>query len=422
MKKVFSLGLLIAAMVLVTFSSCKPANTVKNVTKVRLSEQTKTIRVDEEFTLKATITPADAANKEVTWSTDKADIATVDNNGKVKGLAIGEATITVTTVDGNKTASCKVTVIDKNQATETDIYLFGYRGNLGAEGKHFYTLILTDKGMVNGDDVKDGPCYQITFCSDAPKSDKDFSPRMGTYQMGQPKQLEPMFIVRHDKFTFAGKFVSKKITTISPFVEGELVVEANKITFKGKDAANKEYKIAFAGTYEVKDLSPKPFGYEPTEKITITKEFNRGQLTFGKIEGNVKSIDMENGLDKDSILCWARFYVDKNATKLPEGTYNVNNTKATNTVSKSQGVEGNKATPSILCKITVESDGKPYISTPIYFFDNGTVTVTATDITFNVKSHFGSTLNLKYTGPMDVKNEAPKRAMTPIKTRKALKF
>jgi pullulanase family protein len=421
MKKVFSFGLLIAAIVLVAFSSCKPGNTVKNVTKVRLSEQTKTIKVDEEFTLKATVSPADAANKEVTWTSDQPTIASVDNNGKVKGLAIGEATITVTTVDGNKTATCKVTVIDKNQATETDIYLFGYRGNLGAEGKHFYTIILTDKGMVNGDDVKDGPCYYFTFCSDAPKSDKDFTPRMGTYQMGEKGQLEPMFIVKHDKFTYAGKFISKKITTISPFVEGELVVEANKITFKGKDAADKEYKIAFAGTYVVKDLSPKPFGMEPTQQTTITKEWNSGQLTFGKIEGNVKPIDMENGLDNDSILCWARFYVDKNATKLPEGTYNVNDTKAANTVSKSKGVEGNKVTPSILCKV-IESEGKIYISDPIYFFDNGTVTVTATDITFNVKSHFGSTLNLKYTGPMDVKNEAPKRAMAPIKTRKALKF
>ena len=113
MKKVFSLGLLIAAMVLVTFSSCKPANTVKNVTGVKLSETTKSIVVGGEFVLTATVSPTDAANKEVTWSTDKADIATVDNNGKVKGVKEGEATITVTTKDGNKTDKCKVTVTKK---------------------------------------------------------------------------------------------------------------------------------------------------------------------------------------------------------------------------------------------------------------------------------------------------------------------
>ena len=115
MKKVFSLGLLIAATILVTFSSCKPANTVKNVTKVKLNVTTKTIREGEEFTLKATVSPADAANKDVTWSTDKPAVATVEN-GKVKGIAVGEATITVTTKDGNKIDKCKVTVTAKSVA------------------------------------------------------------------------------------------------------------------------------------------------------------------------------------------------------------------------------------------------------------------------------------------------------------------
>ena len=415
MKKVFSFGLLIAATILVTFSSCKPGNTVKNVTKVRLSEQTKTIKVDEEFTLKATVSPADAANKEVTWSTDKADIATVDNNGKVKGLAIGEATITVTTVDGNKTASCKVTVIDKNQATETDLYLFAYRGNLGVDGKHFYSIMLMDKGMINGNDVKDGPVYSIFICSDAPKSDTDFSPRMGTYKMGEDGQFEPMFIVKNDKFTYAGKVVSKKITDPSPFVEGELVVEANKITFKGKDAADKEYKIAFAGTYEVKDLSP--FTGEPKKPTTIKKEWNSGQLGFGKVSNNIKPIILETGADAESMIAYVQFIVASDATKLTEGTYNVNDKQEAMTVMKSKGQSGSNVYPSIVCKLNGE-----YVEAPYYYFDNGTVTVTATDITFNVKSHFGSTLDLKYTGPMNVKSGAPKRAMTPIKTRKALKF
>ena len=64
-----------------------------------------------EFTLTATIEPEEATNKEVTWSSDKASVATVDNNGNVKGIAEGEATITVTTKDGGKTATCTVTVV-----------------------------------------------------------------------------------------------------------------------------------------------------------------------------------------------------------------------------------------------------------------------------------------------------------------------
>ena len=416
MKKVFSLGLLIAAMVLVTFSSCKPANTVKNVTKVRLSEQTKTIKVDEEFTLKATITPADAANKDVTWSSDKPTIASVDNNGKVKGLAIGDATITVTTADGNKTASCKVTVIDKNQATETDLYLFGYLGDLEVEGKYFYTIILTDKGMVNGNNVKDGPCYQITFCSDAPKApdNKDYSPKMGTYKMGQPKQLEPMFIVRHDKFTFAGKFANNKITVESPFVEGELVVEANKITFKGKDANDAEYDLIFDGTYTVEDASPKPFGDEPEEKTTITKEWKSGQIKMGKVEGNKKPFLLSTDRDSESMATFVLFWEKADATKL-DGTYNISDSEEPKTVVKSKGSINSSVYYSFYSKLTDNG----YVDKPYYFFDHGTVTVTAGKIEMHVTSHFGSTLNLTYSGDMTPKaNTAPQKArvcMSPLK-------
>ena len=60
----------------------------------------------------ATVAPADATNQNVTWKSDKPEIATVDANGKVTGVAVGEATITVTTEDGGKTATCKVTVSD----------------------------------------------------------------------------------------------------------------------------------------------------------------------------------------------------------------------------------------------------------------------------------------------------------------------
>lgn len=72
-----------------------------------------TLEVDGSETLTATVAPDNATNKKVTWKSDKPEIATVDANGKVTGVAAGEATITVTTEDGGKTATCKVTVSDK---------------------------------------------------------------------------------------------------------------------------------------------------------------------------------------------------------------------------------------------------------------------------------------------------------------------
>ncbi|MBR4227342.1 MAG: Ig domain-containing protein, partial [Candidatus Methanomethylophilaceae archaeon] len=80
------------------------------VTGVNLSAETATVDVGKSISLFATVLPANATNKAVTWSTSDASVATV-YNGVVTGVAVGNATITVTTVDGGFTASCQVTVV-----------------------------------------------------------------------------------------------------------------------------------------------------------------------------------------------------------------------------------------------------------------------------------------------------------------------
>ena len=77
---------------------------------VTLNKTVLTLETGASETLTATVAPAEATNKKVTWKSDKPEIASVDANGKVTGVAAGEATITVTTEDGSKTATCKVTV------------------------------------------------------------------------------------------------------------------------------------------------------------------------------------------------------------------------------------------------------------------------------------------------------------------------
>lgn len=66
--------------------------------------------IGNTLTLKATVLPPDATDKGVEWSSDREDVATVDASGKVTAKGNGKATITVTTQDQGKTASCKITV------------------------------------------------------------------------------------------------------------------------------------------------------------------------------------------------------------------------------------------------------------------------------------------------------------------------
>ena len=80
------------------------------VTEVSLNKSTISLVVGEEETLTATVAPSNASNKNVTWSSDDIEVATVDNSGKVTAVAAGTATITVTTEDGGFTATCEVTI------------------------------------------------------------------------------------------------------------------------------------------------------------------------------------------------------------------------------------------------------------------------------------------------------------------------
>ncbi len=83
---------------------------VINVSSVALDKTTVNLKKEETVKLNATIAPADADNKEVTYTSSNSAVAKVDNTGLVTALSSGEAVITVTTKDGSKTASCKVTV------------------------------------------------------------------------------------------------------------------------------------------------------------------------------------------------------------------------------------------------------------------------------------------------------------------------
>lgn len=80
------------------------------VTSVSVSPTTASIYIGYTQQLTVTVLPSNATTKTVNWSSSNSSIASVNSSGLVTGVATGTATITVTTVDGNKTATCAFTV------------------------------------------------------------------------------------------------------------------------------------------------------------------------------------------------------------------------------------------------------------------------------------------------------------------------
>lgn len=80
------------------------------VTGVTLAPKTSSVVAGATRNLAATVAPATATNKTVTYSSSAPLIAKVTNSGVVTGVAEGSAVITVATQDGSKTDTCNLTV------------------------------------------------------------------------------------------------------------------------------------------------------------------------------------------------------------------------------------------------------------------------------------------------------------------------
>ena len=119
------------------------------VTDVTVSHSDERLHVGETLTLTANIYPDNATNQAVEWKSDNIAVAQVDD-GLVTAISVGEAIITVTTRDRNRTATCAVTVfddtpkiVDKNATKETKALLANLLAiqNVGAMFGHHDDLM-----------------------------------------------------------------------------------------------------------------------------------------------------------------------------------------------------------------------------------------------------------------------------------------
>ena len=124
---------------------------VINVTGVSLNKTTATLTVEDTLTLTATVAPSNATDKTVTWTSSNPSIASV-SNGVVTAKRAGTTTITATTVDGNKTANCVVTV----NAIDDDLPSLKIDDITVTPGEDFYVDIVAENcGSVKAITVND---------------------------------------------------------------------------------------------------------------------------------------------------------------------------------------------------------------------------------------------------------------------------
>ena len=97
-------------MLAVIAGGCEKSPQTVPVAGVKLDKYAILITEGDKSTLSATVLPSNASNKDVSWASSDANIATVSKDGEVTGIKPGSTTVTVTTIDGKKTAKCQVAV------------------------------------------------------------------------------------------------------------------------------------------------------------------------------------------------------------------------------------------------------------------------------------------------------------------------
>ncbi len=109
------------------------------------------MRVGDTMDLTATVTPKNATEKTVTWSSSDEEVATVDSGGKVTAIAAGIAFVTVSTKDGEKFATCELKITEPVKLRVLSI------GNSYSQDALSYVPFILQSEEV---DITIGICYQ----------------------------------------------------------------------------------------------------------------------------------------------------------------------------------------------------------------------------------------------------------------------
>ena len=340
-------------------ATCK-VTVVKHVEDITISPTQVKVTVGKTQEISVEFTPSDATNKEVEWVSSKPEVASVAG-GVVTGVAVGEALITATSVDGGFAAACKVTVEEEyNGIVATtaggyycgDQYGTGYdndllfllsgnvkEGGLSLAGKG--TALWLDLNLPKTGATKLPASHYIPILSDDQEQSYTWLPgtEMGAWG------IVGSFIYSYQEGDTEPQYIMAEKGTVDVTVDGpEYTVDA-VIT-----AGGKEYKFRYTGSIVLKDV--KDAGDPPVEEYTeidLGKELTQAYLEFdgdvyktGGVSNNWLIYLADNQVDFASsplagpgkIMMLELNTAPSAGKELSEGTYNVlNPTEITSSAS-----------------------------------------------------------------------------------------
>lgn len=133
--------------VLIALAGCTrdvPVVLPVEVEGVTLAPTTLKLALGEGKDLVAMVSPSTADNKNVSWMSSKPAVATVDGIGRVRGLSVGSATITVTTDEGGRTAKCNVEVVAPVSMTVSVDGFAGLAGSVDVPFDRIFDRVTAD--------------------------------------------------------------------------------------------------------------------------------------------------------------------------------------------------------------------------------------------------------------------------------------
>lgn len=188
------------------------------------------VRAGKTITLKATIEPANASDKAVTWSSDAEGVATVDENGVVTGVAEGTAHITVTTHDGGLQATCTVTVAGALPTfTEDDHEWIKITNASKLVAGRFYVIASETKGKTATVNISNSRLAEVatTFADGIIASDK-LGANTAIFELGGTEDNWTLYEVNTEKYlsgTTASLSWSDDVTTTAiAIAEGDATI------------------------------------------------------------------------------------------------------------------------------------------------------------------------------------------------------